>query len=185
MRKLFYLAIAITLCLVLSSCTDNNTQESDANTTVNETSVYQETATAIPPSTDAANQDDTETETVEEQTRLNDIILKYMKPTWLPDGTIETEGVSTITFAYYDYLNENNSYLFSFVQQPICADEWYVDSTNATVIDVNINGYIGTLITYSNETRINLFWNDGYHIFFIYSEALSYEEILRVAESVE
>lgn len=184
MKRLFYLAIAISLCIVLSSCTDNSVQDRYTDTTSNETSVYEESTATTQSSTDIESQD-TETETVEEQTRLNDIILKYMKPTWLPDGTIEVGGISEITLSYYDYVTENDEYVFSFVQQPICADEWYVDNTNATVIDVNINGYFGTMITYSNETRINLFWNDGDHIFFIYSEALSHEEILRVAESVE
>lgn len=116
--------------------------------------------------------------------RPNDIIKEVKKPSWVPDGIEEFEIMNNQGFVVLEYCS-GDKYCFCYVQSPIANEDIHVDNEGATVTLVNINGLSGTFITYSTDSRINLFWNDDDYIYQVWSETLTSEEVIKVAESVK
>ena len=175
-----------------------NFKPSNGNTynTVIETDSVDEETLPYPDETENGIITDTETivedssEITEETTTqppLNDIIKEEKTPSWVPEGLIVDSYFSNQAYVIIDYYNCDNldEFCFSYFQTPIANEGIYVDNQNSTVTDISINGCSGILITYTGETRMNMFWSDDEYVYIICSETLTVEEIYRVAESVQ
>ena len=149
---------------------------------------YDETENGIIPDIETSVEDSSDiSEETTAQPLLNDIIKKEKTPTWVPEGMIVDSYFSNQAYVIIDYYNCDNldEFCFSYFQTPIANEDIYVDNENSTILDISINGYSGVLITYAGETRMNMFWSDDEYIYIINSEALTMEEIYKIAESVQ
>lgn len=122
-------------------------------------------------------------EVTTETIKLNDIIKEVRKPTWIPEGMEEIEGINNETLVYYEYYLYGE-YYFAYIQQPLNISDILVDNEGATINYVDINGYNGVIALYDEDIRINAFWSDNEYVYQILSEKLSYEEVIMIAQSV-
>ena len=114
---------------------------------------------------------------------LNSIITEIYRPSWYPDGIQEEEIISTLGFFIIEYYS-GDEYCFCYIQTPIANDDIHVDNDGATLTNITVGELKGVMITYNTDNRINMFWSDDKYIYEILSETLTYEEAIKVAESV-
>ena len=127
--------------------------------------------------------EETTEEVTTEKIKPNDAIKEVRKPTWMPDGLEEVEGVNTRLLVSVDYYM-GDEYYFTYMQQPIAIGDTYVDNEGAILTEISINGYSGILATYSGEDRLNLIWSDDEYIYYICGELISPEDSIKIAESI-
>ena len=187
MKKIFASIAVIAICISFASC--NKTKSPDiANDIQAESSkitqTHNEQAEESEEETTKNIVDETNENEVITQNLLNNKINEVRKPTWLPANLEECEMiVSRFVIVLDYYLGED--YYFSYIQAPITHDDIHVDNEGATVTNININGLSGIMITYSTDNRINMFWSDDEYVYEILSELLTYEEVMRIAESID
>ena len=165
---------------VVDEATDSNTTTEYINT---DELVTEETTTDCSTTELITTSESTTEEVSTAPIKPNDIIKEVRKPTWIPDGMEEVEGVNTKLLVSVDYY-VRDEYYFTYMQQPIAIGDTYVDNEGAIITEININGYSGILATYSGEDRLNLIWSDNEYIYYICGELISLEESLKIAESI-
>ena len=61
----------------------------------------------------------------------------------------------------------------------------YFDSEGAVLSQYDVNGYEAQVVTYHAKSDIYVVWNDGEYVYALSSFALSVDELLEVARSVQ
>ncbi len=110
----------------------------------------------------------------------------FKEPAYLPDGYEVTDRFDT------DYSNKITYYMngakaLIYNQKVISSNETLIDNENCTIHDIEINGYLGVLAVYSDNTiYYTLTWKDQKYIYKIetYNFDLSEDELIKIAESV-
>lgn len=108
-----------------------------------------------------------------------DELSGHYVPGYIPEGFgLESAGGSGET-ATFTYKNESNQRIF-FDQAPN-GTTYQLDSEDAVIEDIIINGYKGVSLT--KGERITLFWNSEETSFVMISD-IEHEELIKVAESI-
>lgn len=165
---------------VVDEATDSNTTTEYINT---DELVTEETTTDCSTTELITTSESTTEEITTEAIKPNDIIKEVRKPTWIPEGLEEEEVMNTKTYVAFDYYL-GDEFCFTYIQIPIASEGIHVDNEGATLCDIVIKGYSGIYVTYDGEQMINLFWNDNIYAYEIFSETLTLDEIVMIAESV-
>ena len=188
MKKIFASIAVIAICISFASCNKTKshdiTNDIQAESSAEITQTHNEQAEKSEEKTTQNIVDETNENEVITQKPLNDKIHQVKKPSWLLDGMEEVEGLNSRVLVNSDYYIGDVFY-FTFTQRPIAIADINVDNEGANVTDINISGYNGVIITYDNHSVINLFWSDADYAYSICSELLTYEEAMRIAESVD
>lgn len=166
---------------VVDEATDSNTTTEYINT---DELVTEETTTDCSTTELITTSESTTEEVSTAPIKPNDIIKEVRKPTWIPEGVEEVEGITSLSLVYIDYY-VGDEYYFSYMQQPISIGDTYVDNEGAILTEISINGYSGIIVTYTGEIRLNIIWSDDMYVYSIYSELLLSEQAIRIAESVK
>ena len=111
-------------------------------------------------------------------------IEEIRKPTNLPEGVWEDIVLENKTQTATDYY-DGDIYLFSFIQIVLKPNEKYVDNESVEVSHTIINGHDTTIVERTNNTEIDIFWNDGEYSYHMFSTECDLETLLKYAESVE
>ncbi len=104
-------------------------------------------------------------------------------PSYVPAGyTVQSK---TMRKAYIvDYLNSNGAVVATFKQMTFSAGS-EGDATEGIATDVEVNGLNAVLFTYQDSPNVyQLYWQDTQYKYCIYGNFESYEELLRMANSV-
>lgn len=114
---------------------------------------------------------------------LNNKITETYRPSWYPEGMEPEVLADNISYLLIDYYS-GDDYCFTYIQTPISNNDIYVDNECSILTNINVAGLNGVMITYTTDSRINMFWSDDKYIYEILSETLTTTEAMRVAESV-
>lgn len=150
----------------------------------NQSGVITDVTTESADTAEETTEEITTEETTVEASKPNDIIKEVRKPTWIPDGLEEEEVMNTKTYVAFDYYLADE-YCLTYIQIPIASKDIHVDNEGATLCDIVIKGYSGIYVTYEGQNMINLFWNDNEYAYEIFTETLTLEEVIVIAESVK
>ena len=106
-------------------------------------------------------------------------------PGYIPEGyrTEATDMISMYTVVYY----KGDEYVCFFTQMIFSADIM-VDSTDATVSNISINGASATLVSYEYEDdpdNYALIWSDDKYVYLLEGVFHDQKEMLKIAASVE
>ncbi|MBR7151126.1 MAG: DUF4367 domain-containing protein [Clostridia bacterium] len=111
-------------------------------------------------------------------------IEEVRKPTYLPAGVEEEFIHKSFAGVFYEYyLGDDLAYLFN--QMVLRENDKYVDSETAKVSAIEINGFMGTLVEYTEKEEIHIIWTDSEYVYRLTSSELDIEELIKVACSVE
>ena len=99
---------------------------------------------------------------------------------YVPEGYSLTDISTTEHLAGYTYEKEDGSW-FAVDISPL-EGNFGVDTENATIESLNINGYEAVYI--SNDRRNSLVWYNSYNAFIMVG-TISKEEMIKIAENVE
>jgi len=109
-------------------------------------------------------------------------IEQTVAPTWMPEGyTVEEETGEK--YAYRTYYDANGTVAATFIQNLIAESDMTFDNMDAKVSDVTIGEYDGVLVSYS-PTEFALVWVDEQYRYELGSYTLTYEDALKMAESL-
>lgn len=113
-----------------------------------------------------------------------DSIEEVNVPSYMPAGyTAESkllEGVYIL-----DYYNENNAFVCSYRQMVINSGS-KGDAEEGISTETTINGLSAIIITYNDEPNVySLYWQDHQYRYSIYGYFEDYNELIRLATSVE
>ena len=111
-------------------------------------------------------------------------ILEVRKPTYMPDGVVEDVVMNMKSMVIVDYyLGEE--LIYSFNQYILKTDDKYYDNQNANIFNVKIKGKEAIFVTYEEKIEKYLIWNDGEYSYVVASTYVSFEKMVRIAESVQ
>lgn len=100
---------------------------------------------------------------------------------WLPEGfSVQDEG-SIGTHTWEDYINATGDTINIQKSYPI---SMAVDTENADITYIDIQGYDATFITKNDEVRVLWLNTDKNVVYFINSEGLPPDTILKIAENI-
>ena len=111
-------------------------------------------------------------------------IEEVRKPRELPDGVWEDVLAQTSTGINIDYYS-NEEYLFSFSQRVLKVNDKAIDSEDATVTYIKINGNDATIVKYANKSELNILWDDGEYTYHVFSTECDAETLIMYAKSVK
>ena len=122
----------------------------------------------------------TEAESVAAPTYIKNV----RKPTDLPEDVWEDVIVENNTQIMLDYYC-GDEYLFSFTQSVLKPSDKYVDTEEADITHINMNGYDATIAEYIDKKEIYILWNDGEYSYHIFSTQCDIDTLIEYAESVK
>ncbi len=105
-------------------------------------------------------------------------------PKYMPIGYTTKSSITESIFrlSYYD---ENDSFIFSYHQMVIGFNST-ADSENGTLSEIEINGLNAVVIAYSDDPNVYcLYWQDNQYRYRIYGYFEDYNELIRLASSVD
>ena len=105
-------------------------------------------------------------------------------PSYMPMGYTTKSSLKERVFrlSYYD---ENDAFVFSYNQMIIDSDS-EGDAEEGTATEITINGLSAMVITYSDEPNVyTLYWQDNQYRYRIYGYFEDYNELIRIANSVD
>lgn len=115
-------------------------------------------------------------------------IEKKAVATYLPEGYYISNNVSQTMVRYLFYCNDEGDRQFKLIQKVIDGSNsgsLKVDNENDTVIAVDINGFAGLLISYSDTPEIYyLAWQDEEYQYWLYGTFESVSELIKIARGV-
>ena len=110
------------------------------------------------------------------------IIEDERKPTIFLEGTAEILAYAYDIAIRYDYCADGNVYA-SFRQYILDESVVTLEYKNTQLTKTAVGNHLGFVIRGSTQTI--LFWNDGEYVYWLQSESLDLQELIRMAESVE
>ena len=75
--------------------------------------------------------------------------------------------------------------VYSYSQYVLKKSQKYFDNEGAVLSQYDVNGYEAQVVTYHAKSDIYVVWNDGEYVYALSSFALSVDELLEVARSVQ
>ncbi|HZK21945.1 MAG TPA: DUF4367 domain-containing protein [Oscillospiraceae bacterium] len=109
------------------------------------------------------------------------IMTDFYEPAYIPNGYAKNYG-EVSPLSYFCEYTDNNGNSFLFEQYELTNTQTNIDTENAVVEKIYINGLEG--VYFGKKSICNILFSDGQYSFFI-SGTLSKEEIIRVAESIK
>lgn len=100
---------------------------------------------------------------------------------WLPEGFFIQDEGSVGTCTWEDYINESGDTIGIQKSFPISSA---VDTEDAIITDIIIQGYEATFITKNDAVRVLWLDTDKNVVYFINAEGVSSDIILKVAENI-
>ena len=111
-------------------------------------------------------------------------IEEVRKPTYLPAGVEEELSYESYAGVVYEYyFGDDMAYLFD--QMVLKGNDKYVDSETAKVSAIEINGFMGTLVEYTEKDELHIIWTDSEYVYQLISWNYDKDELVKVACSVE
>jgi hypothetical protein len=110
------------------------------------------------------------------------IIEDERKPTIFLEGTAEILAYAYDIAIRYDYCADGNVYA-SFRQYILDESVVTLEYKNTQLTKTAVGNHLGFVIRGSTQT--SLFWNDGEYVYWLQSESLDLQELIRMAESVK
>lgn len=116
-------------------------------------------------------------------TETIDRILDYKEPI-LPEGYERYEIKKGSTKLFVEY--ENDDLLITYSQSLLSQFDTLVSNENTVVEDITVNGCKGIKAVYTaaGSTTTDIIWKDDFYVYYLSSD-IEYEELLKIAESVE
>lgn len=112
-------------------------------------------------------------------------IEKVMKPMYVPNGVEEDIVANNKTVAIIDYYL-GDDLILSFTQTLYNNRDMLYDNKVSTSYDIDINGYNALALELEGESNNKaIIWTDGVYYYYIHSTLLDFDELTRVAASVE
>ena len=111
-------------------------------------------------------------------------IEEVRKPTYIPADVEEEFIHKSLMGVLYEYYI-GNDLVYSFNQMLLRENDKYVDSETAKVFAIEINGFMGTLVEYTEKDELHIIWTDSEYVYRLTSWELDIEELIKVACSVE
>ncbi len=110
-------------------------------------------------------------------------IVEIRMPGYMPVGW-ECENTKQRKMFGVSYFNSAGEVIVTFTQVVLNVDS-YVDSDHAIVDEITINGWEGVLFTYEDQPNVYaLYWQDYEYRYSFYGIFESYDQLIRMAESV-
>ena len=110
------------------------------------------------------------------------VIEDERKPTIFLEGTAEVLAYAYDIAIRYDYCADGNVYA-SFRQYILDESVVTLEYKNTQLTKTAVGNHLGFVIRGSTQTC--LFWNDGEYVYWLQSESLDLQELIRMAESVK
>ena len=110
------------------------------------------------------------------------VIEDERKPTIFLEGTAEVLAYAYDIAICYDYCADGNVYA-SFRQYILGESVVTLEYKNTQLTKTAVGNHLGFVIRGSTQTI--LFWNDGEYVYWLKSESLDLQELIRMAESVK
>jgi hypothetical protein len=110
------------------------------------------------------------------------VIEDERKPTIFLEGTAEVLAYAYDIAIRYDYCADGNVYA-SFRQYILDESVVTLEYKNTQLTKTAVGNHLGFVIRGSTQT--SLFWNDGEYVYWLQSESLDLQELIRMAESVK
>lgn len=110
------------------------------------------------------------------------VIEDERKPTIFLEGTAEVLAYAYDIAIRYDYCADGNVYA-SFRQYILDESVVTLEYKNTQLTKTAVGNHLGFVIRGSTQTI--LFWNDGEYVYWLKSESLDLQELIRMAESVK
>ena len=110
------------------------------------------------------------------------VIEDERKPTIFLEGTAEVLAYAYDIAICYDYCADGNVYA-SFRQYILDESVVTLEYKNTQLTKTAVGNHLGFVIRGSTQTI--LFWNDGEYVYWLKSESLDLQELIRMAESVK
>ena len=124
-------------------------------------------------------EDDSQDNTISPPTKIEDVRV----PAYVVEGAVEDVFQSMIKVSV-DYYRDD-SFLYSFVQKILTDRNIYVNNDGAITEELDINGELGTLVTYSDKSETILIWSDQEYVYSLYTTELDTETLVKIALSVK
>lgn len=87
----------------------------------------------------------------------------------------------TISIDYY----RGDDYIFTYSQLVLKKSQKYFDNEGALVSERGFDGYVAQVITYKDKPEVQFIWNDGEYVYILSSAALSVDDMVELARSVQ
>lgn len=105
-------------------------------------------------------------------------------PSYMPVGYKTTSQLMNRIFML-NYFDENDEFVFTYNQTIIDVDD-VLDSEEGKITETTINGLNAVIITYEDQPNVYILcWQDSQYRYSIYGYFEDYNELIRLAESVE
>ncbi|MCI8829083.1 MAG: DUF4367 domain-containing protein [Ruminiclostridium sp.] len=101
---------------------------------------------------------------------------------WLPDGFYIREEGSISNHSWEDYEDNQGNVIMIEKSLPIGTSS--IDTEDANIISTTMHGFEATLITKNKEARILWLDTEKNIVYFVNTEGLSIETMLKIAESI-
>ena len=105
-------------------------------------------------------------------------------PSYMPMGYRSESTLMERTYTA-NYFDKNNAFMFCYTQMIIDSDS-KGDGEEGTATEITINGLSAIVLTYSDEPNVyTLYWQDQQYRYRIYGYFEDYNELIRIATSVD
>lgn len=102
---------------------------------------------------------------------------------WVPDDLQIDRIVSSPVENFVEYRDKNTNNLALYFFEMHITSQYHIDTENAEVTNLKINGYDAVLS--SKKKRHTITWFDGKHIFEVVTKNRTKEETIKIAENVK
>ena len=113
-------------------------------------------------------------------------IEEVRKPTYKMSGVeLEEDVVQNNKSGFLADYYVGDDCVYSYSQYVLKKSQKYFDNEGAVLSQYDVNGYEAQVVTYHAKSDIYVVWNDGEYVYALSSFALSVDELLEVARSVQ
>lgn len=113
-------------------------------------------------------------------------IEEVRKPTYqIPGVELEEDVVQNNKSGFLADYYVGDDCVYSYSQYVLKKSQKYFDNEGAVLSQYDVNGYEAQVVTYHAKSDIYVVWNDGEYVYALSSFALSVDELLEVARSVQ
>lgn len=107
-------------------------------------------------------------------------VRKPVVPSDIEEDIVRKNAL-TISIDYY----RGDDYIFTYSQLVLKKSQKYFDNEGALVSERGFDGYVAQVITYKDKPEVQFIWNDGEYVYILSSAALSVDDMVELARSVQ